>query len=391
MLSHISPWIILPMRLSTSVMGPLWSLWSNVKHAYRQIPVHPVDRPLLGMFWKGAFYIDAVLPFGLRSAPLLFSAVADALEWIVRQRGVDHIIFHYIDDFVLLGAPESEQCAVGLTTFIQSCETLGCLIAPDKTEGPTTKLTVLGIKFDSKAIEMRLPVEKLQRIQEILSEWPAKRSCRRKELESLVGLLQHASKVVRSGRIFLRRLYNLLALTHSFRDHFTVRLNTECQADIEWWCSFVAPWNGVSLLRSARLNAPDVDVWSNASGSWGCGALWEGRWFQVEWGVLPISYASIAPKELFPIITTCLLWGQLWHGKSVHFHCDNAAVFSVINLQSAKEPLLSHQLRCLFYISASYNFDVAASHVPGANNIAADALSRNNLRAFFIQEPKATP
>ena len=232
---------------------------SDVKHAYRQIPVHPADRPLLGMFWQGTFYIDAVLPFGLRSAPLLFSAVADALEWIVRQRGVDHI-FHYIDDFVLLGAPESDQCAVGLTTFIQSCETIGCLLAPDKTEGPTTKLTVLGIEFDSKAMEMRLPVEKLQRIQEILSEWPAKRSCRRKELESLVGLLQHANKVVRSGRTFLRRLYDLLARTHSFRDHFMVRLNTECQADIEWWCSFVAPWNGVSLLRSARLNAPDVDV-----------------------------------------------------------------------------------------------------------------------------------
>jgi len=68
---------------------------TDVKHAYRQIPVHPEDRPLLGMRWKGNYYLDTVLPFGLRSAPLIFTAVADAVEWVVRARGADHI-FHYI-------------------------------------------------------------------------------------------------------------------------------------------------------------------------------------------------------------------------------------------------------------------------------------------------------
>lgn len=61
---------------------------TDVKHAYRQIPVHPQDRPLLGMRWQGSLFVDGALPYGLRSAPLIFSAVADALEWIVRNRGV---------------------------------------------------------------------------------------------------------------------------------------------------------------------------------------------------------------------------------------------------------------------------------------------------------------
>ena len=60
----------------------------DIKSAYRNVPVHPKDRRLLGMEWEGATYIDTTLPFGLRSAPLIFSAVADALAWMMQQRGV---------------------------------------------------------------------------------------------------------------------------------------------------------------------------------------------------------------------------------------------------------------------------------------------------------------
>ena len=51
----------------------------DIKQAYRNIPVHPGDRPLLAMQWQGKKFVDATLPFGLRSAPLIFTAVADAL------------------------------------------------------------------------------------------------------------------------------------------------------------------------------------------------------------------------------------------------------------------------------------------------------------------------
>ena len=57
--------------------------------------------------------MDKSLPFGLRSAPLIFSVVADVLDWITEQRGVS-FIDHYIDDFVTLGAPLSMECAMNL-------------------------------------------------------------------------------------------------------------------------------------------------------------------------------------------------------------------------------------------------------------------------------------
>ena len=54
----------------------------------------------MGMLWDGALYLDTCLPFGLRSAPKIFTAcaVADAVEWIQRKEGVNFVI-HYLDDF----------------------------------------------------------------------------------------------------------------------------------------------------------------------------------------------------------------------------------------------------------------------------------------------------
>ena len=59
----------------------------DIKSAYRLIPVHPDDRPLLGINWNGELYVDAMLPFGLQSAPKIFTAVADALEWCICKKG----------------------------------------------------------------------------------------------------------------------------------------------------------------------------------------------------------------------------------------------------------------------------------------------------------------
>ena len=52
----------------------------DIKHVYRNIPLHPDNRGLMGMLWEGSLFIDTALPFGLRSAPKIFNAVADAVE-----------------------------------------------------------------------------------------------------------------------------------------------------------------------------------------------------------------------------------------------------------------------------------------------------------------------
>ena len=68
-------------------------------------------------------------------------------------------VYHYLDDFVILGPPSSETCAEHLQILHKVCNDLGVLLAPEKQEGPDTIITFLGITIDTIKQELRLPEE----------------------------------------------------------------------------------------------------------------------------------------------------------------------------------------------------------------------------------------
>ena len=96
----------------------------DLHQAYRILPVHADDHPLLGIQWSAATYLDSALPFGLRSAPKIFSAFADALTWIMQVNGIAQQL-HYLDDFLFLGPPKDAACAMALQQVLHVCNQLG--------------------------------------------------------------------------------------------------------------------------------------------------------------------------------------------------------------------------------------------------------------------------
>ena len=159
----------------------------DIRQAYHNIPVVPADRYLLGLQWQQSLYIDQVLPFGLKSAHSIFSAVADALLWIMPKRGVSWAI-HYIDDFLTIGRRDSQKCMCNIALMQHIYDETGLPIEPSKSVGLATTLVFLGIEIDSVREELRLPEDKLMQLKEALSHWR--------------GLLSHAAKVVKAGRTF---------------------------------------------------------------------------------------------------------------------------------------------------------------------------------------------
>ena len=119
------------------------------------MPVHPHDQLLLGVEWNGAIFTDMALPFGLRSAPKIFSAVADALQWILVHKGIKNIL-HYLDDFILVAGSLAEANAQK-EILVSTCNALGVPLEPTKLEGPSTCLTFLGIEFDTVALQLACP------------------------------------------------------------------------------------------------------------------------------------------------------------------------------------------------------------------------------------------
>lgn len=102
------------------------------------------------------------------------------------------------------------------------CCRLGVPIDAHETEGPSTCLVFLSIERDTVAGEPRLPQDKLARLQGLLHQWGDKKVCTRRELESLVSLLNHACKVVHAGRSFCEGC--LTRFTQDPRQSFTREL-----------------------------------------------------------------------------------------------------------------------------------------------------------------------
>ena len=288
---------------------------------------------------------------------------------------------HYLDDLITVGPPEHN-----LNTMLALCQRLGVPSAPSKCAGPATKMVLLGFQLDTIRGMVQLPAEKMKRTLALVREWSGKKACKRRELESLQGHLQHAATVVRPGRTFVRRLIELLSVARSSDQWVRLNASPSTRSDLTWWEVFLEGWNGVSMMP--RFSMPVVTVESDASGCWGCGARQGSQWLQWQWPEAA-QRRQIAPKELLPILFAVAILGRHWSGRLVNCRCDNMAVVSVVDSGYCRDTTMMHMLRCLFFMASHFNVAVQASHIPGVANIAADALSCNQFSRFLQVVPDA--
>ena len=207
---------------------------TDIKSAFRIIPLHPRDFDLLGLEWEGKFYFDCCLPMGCSSLCNIFETFSTALEWIASTKLQASAVIHILDDFLFL-APSQEKCHRDLDNFIKLCSDVGVSIADEKTVGPATCLQFAGITLDTINMHARLPEDKLERCRGLLTEFYSKRSVTLKELQSLIRLLNFACSVILPGRAFLRRMIDLTKGVRKPYHH--IHLTQQCKEDILLWLS----------------------------------------------------------------------------------------------------------------------------------------------------------
>ena len=81
------------------------------------------------------------------------------------------------------------------------------------------------------------------------------------------------------------------------------------------------------LLWDLGLQAPNLQVFTDALGTWGCGAFLDSMSFQLEWSdrLQPLSIAV----KLFPVVLAAATFDHQWAGKVVQFVVDNMVVVEV--------------------------------------------------------------
>ena len=247
---------------SAATQGPgCYTGKTDIESAFLLIPVHPNDWELLGMFWNGQYYFDKVLPFGLRSAPYIFKQLLDAIEWILLNKCSISFVCHILDDFFIVEPPchtppLDSLCQASLSSMILTFKNLNIPISAAKTEGPSQIILFMGIILDSGKMEGRLPEDKVERIKSALSTFQSQRSTTLQELQSLIGTLNFACKVIPPGRPFLQRIIHLARGVK--KTHHHIKLTTGFYKDIEMWKMFIDQWNGIGLFLSPLWETSDT-------------------------------------------------------------------------------------------------------------------------------------
>ena len=195
---------------------------------------------------------------GASSSVQIFESFTTSLQWVLINKCSVIGVSHIVDDFIFFGPQESNDCMANLRTFLALCNNIGIPIKHDKTVLPTTSCQVHGIEIDTTEMVARLPKDKILNLQSLLHSYKCRKKVKLVDLQSLIGSLNFACKVIKPGRCFLRRLYDLTCGIKNA--HHFIKLTSEVRADLALWSTFIDQYNGVTLLTNDRymfqLNAP---------------------------------------------------------------------------------------------------------------------------------------
>ena len=312
----------------------------DLKRAYRNLRSDPRDFSVLGLSWQGRQYVDVSVPFGLKTGASACQMVTDSISHLMKESG--YWTCAYLDDIVGVSPPSSANSAfLSLNNLITS---LGLPINHDKVSQPVDSLTCLGINIDVKTGTLTIPEGKIEEVQQLCEDW--------------------------ANRLFVNRILQTLRSTPT---KGRTPLQEDFHKDINWFREFMATFNGVTKIHS-KTSEP-IHLYVDACLTGIGGYTTEHVYSQA----IPHCYRlklSIVHFEMLNVMVAFRLWAHEWDNSRVEVHCNNAAVVSVLNSGSSRDPFLAACARTLWLIKAQFNIIVTVCHIRGKDNVYADILSR---------------
>ena len=201
----------------------------------------------------------------------------------------------------------------------------------------------------------------------------------------MCGFLNFLCKSVVPGRTFTRRLYSFSSGVT--KPHHHIDIKAEMRSDLEMWLTFLN--NGQTYSRSffdfnTTLLAEDIELYTDAASTKGCGGYHKTHWFIAEWDEEFILECkpSINYLELYAVTIGVLSWMHNYSNKKVILFCDNTSVIHMVNtgVSTCRNCMLL--LRVITLHCLNFNVKITLKHVPTEQNTYADLLSRLQYKKF---------
>ena len=138
---------------------------------------------------------------------------------------------------------------------------------------------------------------------------------------------------------------------------------------------------------SKILVADEIDMYSDASGKIGFGAICGESWISQAWpeGFIAKYKPSIEYLELYAVAVAVLSWIHLFKNRRIILFCDNKSVVDMVNLTTTSCKNCMVLIRVIVLKGLIENVRIFARHVKGVNNGLADSLSREKFLEFNNQ------
>ena len=249
-------------------------------------------------------------------------------------------------------------------------------------------MTFLGLLIDTLNQCVCIPVDKLEKAVNLIDSILTKKSGKvtLSQLQKVCGFLNFLGRCVIPGRAFTRRLYAYTA-NDKLKPYHHIRVNGEMRADLHMWLTFLrhpSVFCRPFLDFSHILVADEIDMFSDASGKIGMGALCGSEWMFQIWN--PSFIAKYKPSieylELFGVTAAVLTWIHQFKNKRIILFCDNQSVVDMINHTTTSCKNCMVLVRMIVLKGLTENVRIFARHVSGVKNVFADSLSRNKIQYF---------
>ena len=348
-----------------------WITKIDLKDAYHHILVHVNIRKYFRFVIAGTVYQFRVLPFGLSTAPREFTKTLAPVVRLLRSQGIQ--IHAYLDDWIIR-ATSKEQSLNHTQHILQLLQSLGWTINWDKSMlQPSQILDFLGLHFNLEQALISPPDSFLPTLTEVLSRLSPSTVMSARKVSSIISRMSHFAPFITNGRLHLRFLqlwFKAQWTQHRQSWDTPIHLDSNFLSYLRW---FLHP--SVMTRVPFRLPEPSLFFFTDASLK-GWGASWKNQQISGIWSQ-PDSQRHINWLELEAIRLALLQWGSQWRNQTVRVYCDNSTAVAYIRKQGGTHsPALFHKTLELFQLLDQFVITLIPTHLPGARNVTADALSR---------------
>ena len=342
----------------------------DLKDAYFTIPIHRDHYKYLRFEWNSTLFEFICLPFGLSSAPRVFTKVLKPFVGSIRNKGIRLVI--YLDDMAIISSSRelsSQEAAI----VVRTLESLGFIINKEKSVLiPSQRIVFLGYVIDSVAMTVSLPEEKLNKLKEqTLSLWE-KPQCSIRELAHVIGLIVSSFPAIKPARLYYRDLEvcKLEALSSSDGDYNAIIYLSQLARDsLQWFVFNSHLYNGTRITKPSKVMTMTTDA---SHSGWGVvcdGVSSSGLWSSEE-QAMHINWLELS-AVLFGV--KCFVHS---HNCLVKVFCDNSTAVAYINNLGGMVPSLHAVSKSIWEWCFAHNCMLEAFHIPGSSNLQADSLSR---------------